>query len=40
MYTKKFVFSAFTVPGLIYMQQAAEFQQRRKHDKEAEAARR
>jgi len=25
MYTKKFVFSAFTVPGLIYMHQASDF---------------
>jgi hypothetical protein len=40
MYTKKFIFSAVTVPGLIFMQQASDFQQRRKAEKEAEALRR
>ncbi len=40
MYSKKFVFSAFTVPGLIFMHQASDFQQRRMADKKAEAERR
>jgi hypothetical protein len=40
MYTKKFIFSAVTLPGLVFFQQASDFQQRRKADKEAEAQRR
>jgi len=40
MYTKKFVFSAFTVPGLVFMHQASDFQQRRRVDKMTESARR
>ena len=33
MYTKKFIFSAFTIPGLIYVNSAADFQERRNADK-------
>lgn len=40
MYSKKFVFSAFTVPAMVYMNHAADFQKRRREDKEQEAARR
>ena len=40
MYTKKFLFSACTVPGLLYFNLASEFQRRRKADKEVEAKRR
>jgi len=40
MYTKKFVFSAFTVPALIYANSAADFQHRRATDKQNEADRR
>ena len=37
MYTKKFVFTAFSVPALVWMNQAADFQARRKNDKVTEA---
>ena len=40
MYAKKFVFTASTLPGLIFMHQAAEFQRRRRVDKEEEVKRR
>jgi hypothetical protein len=40
MYSKKLVFSAFSLPGLVYMNTAANFQKRRREDKEHEAARR
>jgi len=40
MYTKKFVFSAGTLPALIWMHQASDFQARRRADKEHEAQRR
>lgn len=40
MYAKKFVFSATTIPMLVFMHQAAGFQQRRRQDKEGEVARR
>lgn len=40
MYSKKFVFSGFTVPALIYAQAAADFQSRRFQDKQNEASRR
>jgi hypothetical protein len=40
MYAKKFVFSATTLPALIFMHQAAEFQKRRRIDKEEEIKRR
>lgn len=33
MYTKKFVFSAFTMPALVYFHHAADFQARRRQDK-------
>jgi hypothetical protein len=37
MYTKKFIFTAFTMPGLIYFNGAADFQHRRGNDKRQEA---
>lgn len=40
MYAKKFVFTASTLPMLMFMHQAADFQKRRRQDKEAELARR
>jgi hypothetical protein len=40
MYSKKFIFSAFTVPVLVYTSQAGDFQKRRRQDKEREAERR
>jgi len=40
MYTKKFVFSAATLPALVWMHQAADFQARRSADKNQEATRR
>jgi len=40
MYRRKFVFSAFTLPMMVYFQQASDFQTRRRLDKQAEAARR
>ena len=40
MYTKKFFFTALTMPGLIYMNRASDFQARRKAEKEAETAKR
>jgi len=40
MYAKKFVFTASTLPALMFMHQAADFQNRRKKDKETEMARR
>ena len=38
MYTKKFFFTALTMPGLIYFNRAGDFQARQKADKEKEAA--
>jgi len=40
MYTKKFVFTAATMPALIYMNRAADFQGRRRQDKDQEGNRR
>jgi len=40
MYSKKFVFSATTLPALIWMHQAADFQARRSQDKTVEGQRR
>jgi len=40
MYAKKFVFSATTLPMLVYINQAANFQANRSADKTEEAARR
>jgi hypothetical protein len=40
MYSKKFIFSGFTVPALVYAHSAADFQQRRLQDKLQENARR
>lgn len=40
MYKKKIVFSAFTLPALVFVQQCAEYQQRQREDKEHEAQRR
>lgn len=40
MYSKKFIFSAFTVPALMYANGAADFQNRRMLDKQREAGRR
>mmetsp|Transcript_9716 Transcript_9716/g.14800 ORF Transcript_9716/g.14800 Transcript_9716/m.14800 type:complete len:253 (-) Transcript_9716:106-864(-) len=40
MYTKKFVFSAVTLPALVFMSQASDFQARRGSDKNREASRR
>jgi hypothetical protein len=40
MYSKKFIFSAFTVPALMYANGAADFQTRRLQDKKREASRR
>ncbi len=40
MYTKKFVFSALTLPALVFMSQASDFQARRRDDKNREASRR
>jgi|DEB0MinimDraft_12_1074336.scaffolds.fasta_scaffold12275_2 hypothetical protein len=40
MYTKKFVFTAATMPALIYMNRAGDFQARRREDKEQEGNRR
>ena len=40
MYTKKFVFSAATLPALVWMHQAADFQARRRADKKHEGERR
>jgi hypothetical protein len=40
MYTKKFFFSALTLPVLVYTSNAADFQKRRRQDKEREASRR
>jgi hypothetical protein len=37
MYTKKFVFTAMTMPALIYFNRAAHFQQRRREEKVKEA---
>ncbi len=38
MYTKKFFFTALTMPGIIYFNRAGDFQARRRADKEKEAA--
>ena len=38
MYTKKFLFTAVTMPGLIYFNRASDFQARRKAEKDREAA--
>lgn len=40
MYAKKFVFTASTIPAMMFMNSAADFQKRRKLDKEAEMKRR
>ena len=40
MYAKKFVFTAATMPALVFMNRAADFQQRRAQDKTQEGARR
>ena len=40
MYTKKFIFSAATLPVLVYTSQASDFQKRRRIDKENEGNRR
>ena len=40
MYTKKFIFSAFTLPALMYANGAADFQNRRLLDKKREGNRR
>ena len=40
MYTKKFVFSAGTIPAMVFMNHAADFQKRRRVDKDTEGARR
>jgi hypothetical protein len=40
MYSKKFVFSAFSLPVLVYASNASDFQRRRREDKEREIARR
>ena len=40
MYTKKFVFSAATLPAMVWMNQASDFQARRRMEKNQEAARR
>jgi hypothetical protein len=40
MYSKKFIFSAATIPAMVYMNRAADFQGRRKEDKSREANRR
>ena len=40
MYTRKFIFSAFSLPTMVYMHHASGFQQRRSADKDAEAQRR
>ena len=37
MYMKKFVFSAVTLPALVFTNGAADFQKRRKEDKANEA---
>ena len=38
MYTKKFFFTALTMPGLIYFNRAGDFKARRRQEKEKEAA--
>jgi hypothetical protein len=38
MYTKKFFFTALTMPGLIYFNRASDFQARQKDEKLREAA--
>ena len=40
MYSKKIVFSAATVPAMIFMQQSADYQKRRRVEKEVEIERR
>jgi len=40
MYSKKFIFSAVTLPALVYTSNAADFQKRRREDKAKEASRR
>ena len=40
MYSKKFIFSAFTLPVLVFSSNAADFQKRRREDKERESNRR
>ena len=40
MYSKKLVYTGFTAPVLIYLNHAANFQKRRRQDKEFETERR
>lgn len=40
MYSKKFYFSAVTLPVLVYTSNAADFQKRRREDKAKEGSRR
>jgi hypothetical protein len=40
MYAKKFVFTASTMPMLVFFHQAADFQKRRSNDKDNETKRR
>ena len=40
MYSKKFIFSAVSVPFLVYTSNAADFQKRRREDKARESERR
>ena len=38
MYTKKFFFTALTMPGLIYFNRASDFQARQRREKQKESA--
>ena len=40
MYSKKIVFTAATVPAMVFAQQAESYQRRRREEKEHEASRR